>query len=118
MRKILTNFRNYFSTKMPFISLAGIALCWLVYFFAPRAGESIDDLPMSHWKLMGVIVWATIIFGALFVLSLIVYLIYRPLPNKNKWLHFVLRILIALITIFVTCFGGVMSIFIFAGAGF
>ena len=118
MKKKLTGFWNFFSTKMPFISVAGMALCWLVYFVAPRGGKSIDDLPLSHWKLMGVIVWALMIFGALFVLSLIAYLIHRPLPDKMKWFHIILRILIALVAAFVTCCGVAMSVFIFAGAGF
>lgn len=117
MRKVLLSIRDFFCTKMPIISLVGIALCWFLYLGIPR-DRSIDSMPKSYWNLMGVTVWAVMILGALFVLSVIAYMFYRPLPDKLKWLHIILRFLIALSVIFVTCIGIYLSIFIFAAAGY
>jgi hypothetical protein len=118
MKTVWLRFWNFFCTRVPVISLAGIGFCWLVYFLFPRGSTDIGAYSKSFWNAMGVIVWLTMIFGALFVLSLICYLFHRPLPEKRKWLHVILRILIAIAAVFVTCNGVYLSIFIFALMGY
>ena len=109
---------HFFCTRMPLISLMGIGLCWLIYLFLPRRGHGINEFMQQYGKTMGVVVWMCMIFGVLFVCSLITFLCSKPLSGQRKWLHILLRILIAGAAIAATVFCVYISIFIFAGAGY
>ena len=63
MKSKLDTVKRFFCTRIPLLSLAGIALCWVIYFVAPRERKSIEDLVGAHWVLMSILVWSCIILG-------------------------------------------------------
>lgn len=107
----------FFCTKMPAVSLAVIGVCWLIY-LAPKDNRNLNAKSHGYWILMGVLTWLCIIFGAVFIFSLIAYLIHKPLSAQRKGLHILLRILIAALAIPAISFIVWLSLFIFSAAGY
>ena len=114
--------RRFFCTRMPIISLEFMALSWIIYFIFPRENKSIEDLSHEFWKFMYVAADMFLIASALFIISLIAYMFYRPLsdnkPRYPKWLQITLRIIIVGAAIFVTFWLCWLTMFIFSGAGY
>lgn len=107
----------FLCTKMPWISASVIGLCWLIYIL-PLNRRNLNNAGHFHWSLMGILVWAVLIFGSLLAISIIAYLIHRPLPKQKRALFVILRILIGAIAIVAALFIIWISIFIFAALGY
>lgn len=114
--------RRFFCTRIPVISLAFMALSWIIYFIFPRENKSIEDLSIEFWKCMEAAAYMFLIASVLFIISLIAYMCYRPLaddkPRYPKWLQVAVRIIIVSAAIFVTFWLCWLTMFIFSGSGY
>ena len=84
----------------------------------PKEHKSIEDYGAAYWNRMHIICDLTLVFGVLFVLSLIAYLFHKPLPEERKGLHIFLRIMISATALTATATLVWISLFIFSGAGY
>ena len=113
-----SRFVEIFGKAFPFIAVAGGVIPWFLYFAAPRNGESIESLARPYWNVVGAGSMLVFICYIAFNLSFITYMLYRPLAKKHKWADIALRIVITPVVMAAVLFGGYLSIFIFAGAGY
>lgn len=102
---------------MPFISLAGMLLSWLVYLIAPRNG-GIDDLAGNYWSIINCCIWLFVICGCTFILSFISNMIFRPLPQKRRMISVASRVILSVFILIISLGACWFSAFIFSGAGF
>ena len=107
-----------FSKRFPYVGLAGVAFTWLMYFIAPRNGHSIESMGTAYWNVIDMACIILFISYIIFNLSFIMYMLYRPLAEKRKWLDIVLRIIITPVVMFVVLIGTYLSLFIISGAGY
>ncbi len=107
-----------FSKKFPFVGLAGAAFAWLLYFIAPRNGESIESMGAQYRYAVNMAGIIILICCIIIILSFIMYMLYRPLAEKRKWADVSLRIIITPVVIFAVLVGTYLSLFVFSGAGY
>ena len=113
-----SKFLERFSKITPWASLIGIGLCFIAYLMAPRNGHSIDDTNPVYWHWMDICSFGVFIFAILFVISFVIYLLYRPLVSRHKALGIIFRIVAAIVVIPVVLLGSYLAIFVFSGAGY
>ena len=108
-----------FSKRFPFVGLAGGALTWIIYFMAPRNGRNdICSLGQAYWNTIDVAVLILMISFIIFNLSFIMYMVYRPLSEKRKWLDVIIRVIITPVVMAAVLFGAYLTLFIISGAGY
>ena len=107
-----------FSKRFPIVGIAGIPFAWLVYLVAPREDNGINQLGPVFWKVMTVTVLILLICYIIFNLSFIMYMLYRPLAEKRKWLDIAIRVIISPVVMVAMFFGTYLSIFIIGGGGY
>ena len=113
-----SRFVEIFSKRFPFVALGGAAFAWLLYFIAPRNGGGLESQGAGYWSVIDVASIILFISYIIFTLSFIMYMLYRPLPEKRKWLGIALRIIIAPVILFVVLIGSYLTLFIISGAGY
>ena len=107
-----------FSKRFPIVGIAGIPFAWLVYLVAPREDNGINQLGPVFWKVMTVTILILLICYIIFNLSFIMYMLYRPLAEKRKWLDIAIRVIISPVVMVAMFFGTYLSIFIIGGGGY
>ncbi|MBO7452815.1 MAG: hypothetical protein J6U54_20990 [Clostridiales bacterium] len=105
-------------SKVPIIAFVLIALSWIVYFVYPKEHVSIEILPHSYWSTMELLCIFLFVNFAIFAVSFIFYLIFKPIHSKRKWLRVVLRIAIGILALSIVFMLTWVSVFIFSGGGY
>lgn len=114
MRKVL----NVVKIMIPIICVVVFALCWIMDIVKCNTyGHSFDGQPPEFWETIEIISKIMLIDACVFAVSFPVFMLVRPLPEKNKARRIALRILISVMGCGVFLFFSYVSLGAFVGFG-
>jgi hypothetical protein len=107
-----------FAKKFPVVGGIGMGAGWILCVLTSLSCDSIEDHTPFYSGVMNISVILFMISFIIFALSLITYVLYKPLSENKKGLDIILRVILTPMAMLIVLVTGYFTLFICSGAAY